>query len=197
MFACTSRWKWRRSASRRWGIDPGAACSLRFALAPGYPLAAPSALLRFALSYLLPPSALHLVPHRAFGVGPQERRRRGQKVARGKRAARSPGIASNKKFRPGGPTENSTVHVAVAPAGLARVGGLIQGAACSLRCALAPGYPLAAPSALLRFALSYLLPPWAVLRLPSLPAAAFSPPFRYLIAPSAWVNRSAAGAART
>jgi hypothetical protein len=99
------------------GIDPGAACSLRFALAPGYPLTAPAALLRFALSYLLPPWAVLRfalatccrfqpsisVPHRAFGVGQQERRRRGQKVARGKRAARSPRIASNKKSGPEGP----------------------------------------------------------------------------------------------
>jgi hypothetical protein len=55
----------------------------------------------------------------------RERRRRGQKVARGKREARSPWIANKKKFRPEGPTETNGARVC-RPFGLARFLRMIQ-----------------------------------------------------------------------
>jgi hypothetical protein len=77
----------------------------------------------------------------AEGPGRRQRRRRGQKVARGKREARSPWIASNKKFRPGGPTERHGAR-GCRPFGARALFGNDPGAACSLRFALAPGYPI-------------------------------------------------------
>jgi hypothetical protein len=184
--------------ARSWGIDPGAACSLRFALAPGYLLSAPAALPPSAPG-ALPPSApvalpsvrawgsplfhpsRHLPinprdkfePHRnrrllTHGYNPltrpdvsmshrRERRRRGQKVARGKRAARSPWIGSNKEFRPDGPTEHCGAR-GCRPFGAGALWWSDPGAACSLRFALAPGYLLSAPAA---------LPPSAPVALPS------------------------------
>ena len=77
-----------------------------------------------------------------------EHQRRGQKVARGKREARRPWIAKNNNYRPEGPTENNGARVC-RPFRAHSLFGKDPGAAGSLRFALAPGYLLAAPSALL------------------------------------------------
>jgi hypothetical protein len=76
-----------------------------------------------------------------------ERRRRGQKVAWGKRPARRPCFAINKIFRPDGPTEHHGAR-GCRPFGAGALWGSDPGAACSLRFALAPGYRLFAPAAL-------------------------------------------------
>ena len=77
-----------------------------------------------------------------------ERQRRDQKVARGKREARSPWIAKNNNYRPEGPAENNGAGVC-RPFGAHSLFGNDPGAAGSPRVALAPGYLLAAPPALL------------------------------------------------
>jgi hypothetical protein len=110
-----------------------------------------------ALLYVTRIGSAEGVAEGSQGEAPKAR----QKVARGKREARSPWIASNKKFRPEGPTECRAYGASpiCRPCGARAFCGMVQGrrARCASpwplaticrACGASPWLPSAAPAAL-------------------------------------------------